>query len=300
MTAPSGLSATGKIFFSSLCASTFGLGCWQAQRYFEKIEQVKQREEELSQDPVELGKNVVCTREEMSYGNINTNSSSQQQQQKQYPPDEQKGNSNEHKGYRPVYVQGRFRHQDEILIGPRGPPLGALSASGPNSGRSSGGMASSPQGYYCLTPFERRNGMGTIIVNRGWIPRSHVQENTAWSRPNDEMVLVGIVSKTEQPRLFSPVHSAKDPKQLLWFDRNAIEEKTKTAGSHPVLLTEVRNTSDQSKEVANGPPFKPSKESVGEFKVTPATHAGYAVTWFGLSGAGILMTRKLMMRGRGG
>lgn len=293
MSAPSGLSATGKIFFSSLCASTFGLGCWQAQRYFEKIEQVKQREEELSQDPVELDKHAVCTREEMNYGNVNAVSSSQY-------PDEQDGKQNVKRGYRPVYVRGRFRHQDEILIGPRGPPLGALSASGPNSGRSSGGMASSPQGYYCLTPFERMNGMGTVIVNRGWIPRSHVQENAAWTRPNGEIALVGIVSKTEQPRLFSPVHSAKDPKQLLWFDRKAIEEKTKTAGSHPLLLTEVSKTGDQSDEVVNGPPFKPSKESVGEFKVTPATHAGYAVTWFGLSGAGVIMTRKLMTRGRGG
>jgi cytochrome oxidase assembly protein ShyY1 len=46
MAAASGLSPAGTLFFSSLCASTFGLGCWQAQRYVEKIEQIEQREEE--------------------------------------------------------------------------------------------------------------------------------------------------------------------------------------------------------------------------------------------------------------
>jgi len=286
---PPALSTGGKIFFSSLCASTFGLGCWQAQRYFEKIEQMKQREEELCLDPVELDNNIMCSREEMIDGTVDGVSSQFSE-----------GKQNENGGYRPVYVRGQFRHQDEILIGPRGPPLGTLSANGPNSGRSSGGMASSPQGYYCLTPFERINGMGTVIVNRGWIPRSHVLGNTTWSRPNGEIKLVGIVSKTEQPKFLSPVHSAKDPKQLLWFDRKAIEEKTKTTGNHPVLVTEVSTIGDLSDGVADGPPFKPSKEAVGEFKVTPATHAGYAVTWFGLSGAGVIMTRKLMMRGRGG
>jgi surfeit locus 1 family protein len=45
-------------------------------------------------------------------------------------------------------------------------------------------------------------------------------------------------------------------------------------------------------------PVKPSKETVGEFKVLPSTHAGYAFTWFGLSSAGIFMTRKLITRGR--
>ena len=39
---------------------------------------------------------------------------------------------------------------------------------------------------------------------------------------------------------------------------------------------------------------QPTLDSIAEFKVTPAVHAAYAVTWFGLSLAGIIMTRKLM------
>jgi len=45
-------SKSGTIFFSSLCVGTFGLGCWQTKRYFEKIEQVEQRKHDLKMDPI--------------------------------------------------------------------------------------------------------------------------------------------------------------------------------------------------------------------------------------------------------
>ena len=88
--------------------------------------------------------------------------------------------------------------------------------------------------------------------------------------------------------------SYMQPRQLLWFDRKEIEQRTNTNRQKPLLLSETVGKSENSE----GPPFKPTKESVGEFKVTPTTHAGYAVTWFGLSTAGIVMTRKLITRGR--
>jgi len=266
MPAEVGISKAGTLFFSSLCASTFGLGTWQAKRYFEKIEQVEKREKELALPPIALERDAKCSIDEHGI-----------------------------RGHRPIVVSGKFRHEDEILVGPRGPPLGALAASGPNSGRSSGGMSSSPQGFYCLTPFERSNNMGTVVVNRGWIPRSYIQQNAAWQRPTGKVTLVGVASKTEQPRFMSPPHSDIESNQLLWFDREAIEARTKTKGMEPLLMTETISGSNTG---ADGPPFKPSKESVGEFKVTPATHFGYGLTWFGLSGAGIIMTRKLITRGR--
>jgi len=281
MAAASGLSPAGTLFFSSLCASTFGLGCWQAQRYVEKIEQIEQREEELAQNPVELEKDAKCSLAEAMGAGVDFSR-----------------NANEVeivRGHRPVVIKGKFLHEYELLVGPRGPPLGALSSTGPNSGRSQGGMASSPQGFFCLTPFERANNMGTVIVNRGWIPRWDIQQNAAWKRPNGDVTLVGIPSKSEQPRFISPPHDERHPKQLLWFDRLAIEDKSRTTGKSPLLVTETTNTHASD---GDGPPFKPSKESVGEFKVSTTTHAGYAVTWFGLSGAGIFMTRKLITRGR--
>jgi surfeit locus 1 family protein len=264
--AASKLSSGGKVFFSSLCVSTFGLGCWQTKRYFEKVEQVEERNMTLAQEPIELETSTTTTK------------TSDQVQS----------------SFRPIFVSGKFRHEDEILVGPRGPPIGSLSKTGPNSGRSSGGMASSPMGYYCLTPLERSNNGGVVIVNRGWVPRSYIEQNEPWYRPKGNVKLVGISSSTEQPRFMSPPHDPKQPKKLLWFDREAIEDRTKTAGKNPPLMVETR----EGEEGTGGPPFKPDKESVGEFTVLPSTHAGYAVTWFGLSSAGIIMTRKLITRGR--
>ena len=260
--ASSGLSTSGKLFFSSLCASTFGLGCWQTRRYFEKIQCVEERKQILSQGCVELEKDAKCA-------------------------------NDANKSFTPIVVRGKFRHEDEVLIGPRGPPMDSLSKTGPNSGRSQGGMASSPQGYYCLTPLERSDNAGVVVVNRGWIPRSYIQEKAVWHRPTTIVTVEGVSSTTEIPRFLSPPHDVKEPRKLLWFDRRAIEEKTQTVGKAPVLVTETSEHQD-----ARGPPFKPSKQSAGEFKVASSTHAGYAVTWFGLSGAGIFMTRKLITRGR--
>jgi surfeit locus 1 family protein len=46
-------------------------------------------------------------------------------------------------------------------------------------------------------------------------------------------------------------------------------------------------------------PLKPPVASVADFKTTPMIHGGYAVTWYGLSAAGVYMTRMLITRGRG-
>jgi cytochrome oxidase assembly protein ShyY1 len=43
---------------------------------------------------------------------------------------------------------------------------------------------------------------------------------------------------------------------------------------------------------------RPSVDQIDVPKVSPAIHAGYAVTWYGLSLAGVLLTRKLILRGR--
>ena len=105
-----------------------------------------------------------------------------------------------------------------------------------------------------------------------------------------------------EPKFLSPQHDQRNPRTLLWMDRAAIEDRTRTAGRSPILLTETisTNNNDDTDSSNTGPnpfPVKPDANTVGEFKVTPFTHAGYAVTWFGLSGAGMVMTRKLLTRG---
>ena len=337
------ISKSGAIFFSSLCASTFGLGCWQAKRYFEKVELVEERAHQLAQDPLALIQNAKCTLEERkamlhhlakeSSSSTSTNTSTNISTNNNHniiKDENQKENDPHHQqesldlGHRPFMVQGVFRHEDAVLVGPRGPPLGAISSSGPNSGRSSGGMSSSPQGYFVITPLDRNDKKGTILVNRGWIPMhlvkqqkndsndntNHININngnnnnsnnnheipTPWLEPTGIVTVIGVQSKTEQPKFMSPIHDdKKNPRQLLWFDRDAIETKTHTKGLYPLLMTETLEDEENSNTSV---PIKPSKQSVGEFKVTPSTHAGYALTWFGLSSAGMVMTRKLLTKGR--
>jgi cytochrome oxidase assembly protein ShyY1 len=96
-------------------------------------------------------------------------------------------------------------------------------------------------------------------------------------------------------------------RKLLWMDREAMEQMTScNKNQHPPLFVQI-NTEDNNHQLTTTAatttrrrsyPVRPSQEYVGEFKVTPEVHAGYAVTWFGLSGAGVIMTRKLLTRGR--
>ena len=96
-------------------------------------------------------------------------------------------------------------------------------------------------------------------------------------------------------------------RKLLWMDREAMEQMTScNENQHPPLFVQI-NTEDNNHQLTTTAattttrrsyPVRPSQEYVGEFKVTPEVHAGYAVTWFGLSGAGVIMTRKLLTRGR--
>ena len=99
-------------------------------------------------------------------------------------------------------------------------------------------------------------------------------------------------------------------RKLLWMDREAMEQMTGcNENQHPPLFVQINTEDNENNDNNHQPtttaaaarrsyPVRPSQEYVGEFKVTPEVHAGYAVTWFGLSGAGVIMTRKLLTRGR--
>jgi len=309
------------------------------------------------------------------------------------------------KSYRRVTIQGKFDHTNSILIGPRGPPPGALATTGPNSGMGGGGgMSSSTQGYWVVTPLvvgekkeeeeeELKNDDGgggkqvdgslrkedvsgtgwlgrvlpwkgrgnkavsttdqttrdiksdsdtdsttnatsqsndkpTIVwINRGWIPRHYINQHTnqilqSWDEPTEHVTVLSMESQTEKGGgMFTPpsridavggsggrnrnggstTNDKKSVRKLLWMDREAMEEMTNcTNDNHPPLFVQINTTADDNNKM-NEPkrfPVQPSEEYVGEFKVTPDVHMGYAITWFGLSGAGVIMTRKLLTRGR--
>lgn len=89
---------------------------------------------------------------------------------------------------------------------------------------------------------------------------------------------------------------SKRPLQLFWMDGVALQAIAES-DQETVLLTQVA-TSDKEEDVDHYPRL-PALGSIAEFKTTPPIHAGYAATWYGLSIAGVYMTRKLITRGRG-
>ena len=325
----------GSIFFTSLCAITFGLGVWQTRRYFEKVEMMKKREEDLELPSLTFAEWLT-----------NKNSSIDASQPEKLGSKPPSGDTNSHhvkseRSYRLVSIRGTFSHDKQMLIGPRGPPPGALAETGPNSGRGGGGgMSSSTQGYWVLTPLivaddDDITGVDSVVeknrwfggkakaklnsdssdikeermvwINRGWIPRHFIDKDSKiisdWDQPQETVQIMTMESDTEKPRTFSPpsllesTNASDSIPKLLWLDRQVISELTNCPlGQTPPLFVQINNDGDL--DGASQFPAKSSRKYVGEFKVTPEVHAGYAVTWFGLSGAGILMTRKLLTRGR--
>ena len=100
--------------------------------------------------------------------------------------------------------------------------------------------------------------------------------------------------------MITPQHDfTKSPPQLFYMDQNALqhlansnEHAVVVSAENPILLQQVNTSGSKAF------PVQPPLSTVGEFKVTPMIHAGYGVTWFALSGAGVYMTRKLITRGR--
>jgi SURF1 family len=133
---------------------------WQTKRYFEKQELIAQRMTDWHQAPMPYHDYIQQLRKQRDNGNKNTLATT---------------TTSESVSLRRLQVTGRFRHDAEMFVGPRGPPSSA--------GYSTGGGGSQPSsGYYIVTPFElettpwRRLGESSdeskvLLVNRGWIPR---------------------------------------------------------------------------------------------------------------------------------
>ena len=101
----------------------------------------------------------------------------------------------------------------------------------------------------------------------------------------------------------TPEHDySKRPLQLFWLDGIALQAIAESNES-TILLKQVQEEEDDKDKDNNGNqvvtyPLRPPVSTVGDFKTTPLIHAGYATTWFGLSAAGVYMTRKLITKGR--
>lgn len=225
-----------KLVLVTIPVASFGLGCWQVQRREWKLKLIKELEEKTNSPPVQLPEDL---------------------------------NDLSDLEYRPVKVEGRFLHDKEILLGPRG------CLENGDSTPSSGSFASDrnkSKGWLVVTPFKLRNREETILVNRGWVPvNMKSAEDRKEGQIEGNLELVGIIRLTENRPQFMPKNI---PSRNQWLYRN-LDEMGEYANASPVWI--------DVKGIDNVPKGWPVPNQT---RVTLRNeHLSYIFTWFGLSAA---------------
>ncbi|XP_049751114.1 surfeit locus protein 1 [Elephas maximus indicus] len=213
--------------------TAFGLGTWQVQRRKWKLKLIAELESRVMAEPIPL------------------------------PADPVELNSLE---YRPVRVRGCFDHSKELYMMPRTMVDPAREA------RDAGRISSSVEsGAYVITPFHCSDLGATILVNRGFVPRSKVNPDTRQKGQTEEEVdLVGIVRLTETRKLFVPENN---PEKNHWHYRD-LEAMARVTGADPIFID-----ADFKSTVTGGP-------IGGQTRVTLRNeHLQYILTWYGLCAA---------------
>ncbi|UKZ47611.1 hypothetical protein TrVGV298_001834 [Trichoderma virens] len=164
--------------------------------------------------------------------------------------------------YRRVLATGRFRHDQEMLVGPR--------------------MRDGQDGFMVITPLERKDG-STILVNRGWISKKHRSQKT---RPDSlvqgTVTVEGLLREPWKKNMFTP-ENRPDKGEFYFPD---VHQMAALTGSQPVWIEatmepEFMRMMDYE---ARGVPFgRPAEVNLRN------NHAQYIFTWYGLSIATSIM-----------
>ncbi|KAL9639100.1 MAG: hypothetical protein Q9164_001131 [Protoblastenia rupestris] len=118
--------------------------------------------------------------------------------------------------YRRVFATGFFRHDQEMLIGPR--------------------IHDGNDGYLVVTPLEREGGASKILVNRGWIPKKLMRQmdrkvGLTFGRATVE----GLLREPWKKNLFTP----NNRPELGEFYFPDVIQMAKFSGSDPVWVEET-------------------------------------------------------------
>ncbi|EQL03552.1 surfeit 1 [Ophiocordyceps sinensis CO18] len=214
----------GIIVLALIPITAFALGSWQVQRLGWKTELVAKLEDRLVRDPLPLPPRI----DPAVIHDFN---------------------------YRRVSTTGRFRHDQEMLIGPR--------------------MRDGQDGYMVVTPLER-HGASTILVNRGWIDKAHRDQSTRPdSLPRGQIIIQGLLREPWKKNMFTP-DNRPDKGEFYFPD---VEQMAALTGSQPVWVEatmepEFMRMMDYA---ARGIPFGRAAEVN-----LRNNHAQYIFTWYGL------------------
>ena len=124
--------------------------------------------------------------------------------------------------YRRVYARGKFRHDQEMLIGPR--------------------LHDGDDGYLVITPLDRSaqfpdaKGNSTVLVCRGWIPKAKAAKS---ARPaglyDGEVIVEGLLREPWKKNMFTPNNK---PEDNAWYFPD-VHQMAEHTGSQTVWIEET-------------------------------------------------------------
>lgn len=165
--------------------TAFALGTWQVKRLDWKSKLIAKYEDRLVRDPLPLPPHV--------------------------DPEAIKDFD-----YRRIYATGHFRHDQEMLIGPR--------------------VRDGNDGYLVVTPLEREGDGTTVLVNRGWIPKKFKkQADRPDSTPQGELTVEGLLREPLKKNWFTP-ENKPETKEFYFPD---VFQMARLTNSQPVWIEET-------------------------------------------------------------
>ncbi|KAI1811670.1 SURF1 family protein [Poronia punctata] len=227
----------GLIILALIPVTAFALGTWQVQRLGWKSELIARFEDRLVQDPLPLPPRV--------------------------DPD-----AIHDFDFRRVLAKGRYRHDLEMLVGPR--------------------MHDGEDGYMVVTPLEREGagegkGTATVLVNRGWVSkRLRNQKDRPEGLPKGEVVVEGLLREPWKKNMFTP-DNRPDKGEFYFPD---VKQMAELAGSQAVWVEQtmepdlMQALEMESKGIPIGRPAEVNLRN---------NHAQYIFTWYGLAIATSIM-----------
>ncbi|KAB8290512.1 hypothetical protein EYC80_010941 [Monilinia laxa] len=222
----------GLIILALIPLTAFALGTWQVQRLDWKSKLIAKFEDRLVRDPLPLPPHI-------DHSAI-----------KDFD-------------YRRIFATGHFRHDQEMLIGPR--------------------LHDGKDGYLVITPLER-DGKGTsVLVNRGWIEKKYKKQSSRPDGlPQGEVMVEGLLREPWKKNYFTPDNSPQT--QEFYFPD--VEQMANLTGSQPVWIEETMDP-DLLKawdRAARGIPIgRPAEVNLRN------NHTQYIFTWYALAAATSVM-----------
>ncbi|KAK9458943.1 SURF1 family-domain-containing protein, partial [Lipomyces oligophaga] len=208
---------------------SFGLGVWQVKRLKWKTDLIAEYENRLVLSPLELPLQL----------------------------DPEIAASMQ---YRRVVTKGKFRHDKEILVGPR--------------------LYEGEGGYHIITPLERENGT-TLLINRGWIPTEMADQRkrSAEALPTGTVVVEGLIKSPANRNYFTP-DNIPERGEYFWVD---VPTFAKMTGAQPFVIEELQ-TELASDIFSSWELLASAGVPIGRLPRIDLrnNHIHYIITWFGL------------------